>query len=73
MYNDPGHEDYMAKTDPNSTVGNSLKIGPGETEIVCRVSLAAGESCTVSISAKLATRVAIQIAQFVGGSLPAFI
>ena len=36
-----------------------LEIGPGETLIVCRVSLAAGESCTVSISAKLATRVAI--------------
>ena len=65
VYNDPGHEDYVAKSNPNSTVGNSLEIGPGETEIVCRISLASGESCTVSISAKLATRVAIQINQFV--------
>ena len=54
----------MAKSDPNSTVGNSLQIGPGETEIVCRVSLAAGESCTVTVSAKLVTRVAIQIVIF---------
>ena len=30
-----------------------LEIGPGETLIVCRVSLAAGESCLVSVTARL--------------------
>ena len=43
----------MAKADP---VSGGPEIGPGETEIVCRVSLAAGESCIVTISAKLETR-----------------
>ena len=50
----------MVKADKDSSSGDGLEIGPGETEIVCRVSLAAGESCLVSISAKLETRVAIR-------------
>ena len=50
----------MVKADPGSSNGSGLEVGPGETEIVCRLSLAAGESCTVSISARLETRVAIQ-------------
>ena len=60
VYNDPAHEDYVVKSDPSSSNGSGLEVGPGETEIVCRLSLAAGESCTVSISARLETRVAIQ-------------
>ena len=54
----------MVKADPGSSNGSGLEVSPGETEIVCRLSLAAGESCTVSISARLETRVAIQLTNF---------